>query len=52
MVEKGWACNLKYGELVLFAFAMAVLMKTFRKNEGRPSTIVSRILRQFLSLCG
>lgn len=48
LIEKGWARNVKYGELVLFAVAMGIIMKAFRKNERQLSSIVARVLKQFL----
>lgn len=48
LIDKGWARHVKYGEFALFSLAMAVLMKTFRKDEQKVSSIVARVLRQFL----
>lgn len=48
LVAKGWACNVRGGEVLMLAGSMAILMRTFRKEPGLLSPIVSRILHQFL----
>lgn len=48
LVAKGWAKNIPNGEFLMMAVSMGVIMKTFRKDEKMLSSIVARILRQFL----
>lgn len=48
LVEKKWARNVKYGELLLFTASMAIIMKSLRKDPHLLSPIVSRILNLFL----
>lgn len=48
MIEKKWAKNIIFGEYLMFATSMAVIMKTYRKDHQLLSPIVCRILGQFL----
>ena len=48
LVEKKWALNIAGGELILFSCSMAVLMSAHRQAPHTLSSIVSRVLKQFL----